>query len=564
MNSFFHPILKEFSFVLPEIFLLSSILLLIIVVSLQKSKEKNTSNLNCTLILNTQISKNIVNKPYNIVIIILFLTLLLTFFSFYITDSSNLFFNNMLVTDKLTFFVKTLVLLSSITVLIISYSYLRLESFAKNNNEYYILILLVILGILLLISSYDFLSFYLALEFQSLSLYVLASYRRDSEYSTEAGLKYFVLGAFSSGLLLFGISILYGILGTTNFNDLQQLFVLPNENLLNLNELYTALLLILSGLFFKISIAPFHMWTPDVYEGAPLPVTAFFAIVPKIAIFSILIRLKYQIFLTLTPFFQSIFILLGLLSIVIGTFGGLFQKRLKRLIAYSTISHMGFVLFGLSTMTVDGIQAALIYLVLYLLMNIVIFGVLMICVNYFWEYTSPETGKILHRTPIMFEYITDLTFLNSINKGAVFVLIISLLSMAGIPPFAGFFSKVFIFIAAFNSVLYAISIIAIILSVISCFYYLRLIRLIYFSPISIKISMVNVFKHQLNELTKVGDEIKYNVLNESNNEVIKVLVKKEIPVATSYTIAIAAILLIFFIFYPDFLLTITYIVATSL
>ena len=365
-------------------------------------------------------------------------------------------FNESYIIDELSIYMKVLTLIFCAFVLLSSKDYL------KNNNidkiEYPIIILSSTLGMILMISSYDLIVFYLGLELQSLSLYILASFKRDNERSTEAGLKYFVLSALSSGLLLYGFSLIYGFTGSTNFEIISK----------NLNEENTgaifAIVFVLVGLAFKMSVVPFHMWTPDVYEGSPTSVTSFFALVPKIAIMSVLIRFMYIPFLNAFSQWQTIIIFLSIGSMLLGAVAAIGQESIKRLIAYSTIGHMGYALAGIATGTNQGIQSSIVYLTIYLVMNLGLFSCIL----------------MMKRENIFYESISDLSGLSRNHPILAFAFLIILFSLAGIPPLAGFFAKFYIFMSVIEVKMYTLAIIGLLTTVISSFYYLRIIKIIYF------------------------------------------------------------------------------------
>ena len=309
-----------------------------------------------------------------------------------------------------------------------------------------------------MISSNDLIIFYLGLELQSLCLYILASFKKDDLKSSEAGLKYFVLSALASGLLLYGCSLIYGFTGSTNFE------IISN----NLEETNTGavfgIVFIIVGLAFKISVVPFHMWTPDVYEGSPTSVTSFFALIPKIAALSVFIRFIYVPFIDAIDHWQIIVVFLSIASMILGAVAAIGQSNIKRLLAYSSISHMGYALAGLSTGTNQGIQSTIIYLIIYLIMNLGAFG----CVF------------MLKRENIFHENINDLSGLSKNNPLLALGFLIIFFSMAGIPPLAGFFAKFYIFMAVIESKMYTLAIIGLLTTVVSAFYYLRVIKIIYF------------------------------------------------------------------------------------
>jgi len=365
-------------------------------------------------------------------------------------------FSESYIIDKLSIFMKVLTLLFSLFVLISSRDYLKSNYIDK--IEYPIIILASILGMILMISSYDLIVFYLGLELQSLSLYILASFKRDEERSTEAGLKYFVLSALASGLLLYGCSLIYGFTGSTNFEIISK----------NLEESNTGavfgIVFIIVGLAFKVSAVPFHMWTPDVYEGSPTSVTSFFAIVPKIAALSVFIRFMYVPFLNVLDQWQMIVVFLSVASMILGAVAAIGQNNIKRLMAYSSIGHMGYALAGLATGTNSGIQSTLIYLTIYLVMNLGAFG----CIF------------MMKRENIFYEDINELSGMSKNHPILALSFLIILFSLAGIPPLAGFFAKFYIFTSVIESKMYALAIIGLVTTVISAFYYLRIIKIIYF------------------------------------------------------------------------------------
>ena len=365
-------------------------------------------------------------------------------------------FNESYIIDKLSIFMKVLTLLFCLFVL------LSTKDYVKSNNidkiEYPIIVLASTLGMILMISSYDLIVFYLGLELQSLSLYILASFKRNNEKSTEAGLKYFVLSALASGLLLYGCSLIYGFTGSTNFEIISK----------NLNETNTGavfgIVFIMVGLAFKVSAAPFHMWTPDVYEGSPTSVTSFFALVPKIAAIAVFIRFMYVPFINVINQWQTIIIFLSIASMILGAVAAIGQNNIKRLMAYSTIGHMGYALAGLATGTNTGIQSTVIYLTIYLIMNLGAFG----CIF------------MMKRENVFYENINDLSGLSKNHPILALGFLIILFSLAGIPPLAGFFAKFYIFMAVIESKMYVLAIIGLVTTVVSAFYYLRIIKIIYF------------------------------------------------------------------------------------
>jgi len=400
--------------------------------------------------------KNSSNLIYNLSIVSLFVTLGLIF-SFPIQTEINLF-NESYKIDYLSTFMKILIMISGIFVLITSSRYLKI--FKIFQIEYSVLILCSILGMLVMISSNDLIVFYIGLELQSLALYVLASFNRDQIKSSEAGLKYFVLSALSSGLLLYGCSLIYGFSSSTNF-------VVISENV-NSSQygLTFGIVFILVGLAFKIAAVPFHMWAPDVYEGSPTSVTLFFAVVPKIAALTVFIRFLYVPFLNMIDQWQMIIIFLSIASMVFGAVAAIGQKNLKRLVAYSSIGHMGYTLAGLATGTNEGIQSSIIYISIYFVMNLGLFCCLF----------------MMKRNDKYYENIDDMSGLSKNHPLLSLSLLIILFSLAGIPPLAGFFAKFYIFKAVIGQSMFFLAIVGLLSTVIAAFYYLRIIKVIYFDP----------------------------------------------------------------------------------
>ncbi len=367
-----------------------------------------------------------------------------------------LLFNDSVIIDYLSSLMKIVTLLGAFLVLIISSNYLK--TFKIHKIEYPILILSSVLGMMIMISSYDLIVFYMGLELQSLALYVLATFNRDQLKSSEAGLKYFVLSALSSGLLLYGCSLIYGFTGTTNFN------LIAAQLDSNEYALTFGIVFILVGLAFKISAVPFHMWAPDVYEGSPTTVTLFFTIVPKVAALTVFIRFLYVPFLNLIDQWQTILIFLSVASMLFGAIAAIGQKNLKRLIAYSSIGHVGYALAGLATGSNDGIQNSVIYIIIYILMNLGLFSCLL----------------MMRRNNEYFESIDDLSGLSKNHPLLSISLLVILFSLAGIPPLAGFFAKFYIFKSVLEQSMYFLAIVGLLSTVIAAFYYLRIIKIIYF------------------------------------------------------------------------------------
>lgn len=377
--------------------------------------------------------------------------------------------HGMFVIDGFIHVSKCLVLLGALLVLLLSTQWQMREE--NGRFEFSILILLSTLGLLLLISAGDLMALYMGLELSSLSLYVLASFQRDSLKSTEAGLKYFVLGALASGMMLFGASLIYGFTGTTSFAALGALWKAadPLNTPLQVTTLLTSpgvlvgLVLIIVGLCFKISAVPFHMWTPDVYEGAPTPVTAFFAVAPKIAAVTLFTRLLMVPFGDLIVYWQQVIIFISIASMVIGALGALRQTNIKRLLAYSSIGHVGYILIGIAAGSEAGVSALLLYLTLYLFMSVGAFS----CV------------LLLQRQGEYVENIAELSGLYQTRPLFAFALAAFMFSMAGIPPLAGFFGKMYVFLAAVEAQLYVLAVIGVLTSVIACYYYLKIVKLMF-------------------------------------------------------------------------------------
>ncbi len=382
-------------------------------------------------------------------------------------QNSGYLFNEMYVYDGLSLYSKTLILLGTILTLLIGSKPQKIDGF--NQPEYPVLILFSVLGMVLMSSSKNLISLYMALELQSLPLYVIAAINRDNLKSSEAGLKYFILGALSSGLLLFGMSLVYGAVGDTSFSLISEV---SSQNMSSI--LLVGLVFILSGLAFKISLVPFHMWTPDVYEGAPTPVTAFFAIVPKIAAITILVRVTFSAFDNAITSWQQIIIFLSLLSMILGSFAAIMQNNLKRLMAYSSIAHMGYALVGVASGLLEGVSGVLIYMAIYIIMNV---GAFIIILS-------------MRRDNQIVEEIYDLKGISKTHPFLAFSFVTILFSMAGIPPLAGFFGKWLVFYSAVNANLIFLAIIGVLTSVVGAFYYLRIIKIMYFDENDVNLDVV--------------------------------------------------------------------------
>ena len=487
------------------------------------------------------------------------------------TFSTSVLLNNVLISDDFTLVIKSIILLSALSSIWISFDYIGPKNEKINSFEIIILMLFSTLGMLFIVSSYDLISMYLAIELQSLSFYVIAAFQRNNEFSTEAGLKYFILGALSSGLLLFGESILYGFTGITNFEELCKLFTLAKNSV---SESYVltesisiypgwvdqiapssaailGLFFILIAFLFKIAAVPFHAWAPDIYEGAPTSITAFFSITPKIAILALLLRLTLYTFYDLIDAWQLIIVICAFLSMFVGTFGAINQNKIKRLFAYSSIAHVGYLLIGLATGSIEAVESLLIYIIIYILMIINVFGILLIMSKEDFSltlkteqkqwYVQQVQGLSFSETykkkslplwdrydrvlvkgnlvPVFFQknmiqnnnnfniycnklvnsfsstlvkktnyvkYITDLSSLSKTNPLLAVTAGILFFSNAGVPPLAGFYGKLNIFLAAMEGSVYFLAFSGILCSVIGAFYSIRLVKILYFHSVSQK------------------------------------------------------------------------------
>jgi NADH-quinone oxidoreductase subunit N len=424
------------SFIIPEIFISLSVMFLLILGVFKKNSFELIHNLSIIVLLITGVI--VFNETLDIEKILLF--------------------NGSVVIDYLSSFMKIITLLAAFIVLAISKNYL--DNFKISKIEYPILILSSVLGMMVMISSNDLIVFYMGLELQSLALYVLATFNRNNLKSSEAGLKYFVLSALSSGLLLYGCSLIYGFSGSTNFE------IIASQLDSNEYALTFGIVFILVGLAFKISAVPFHMWAPDVYEGSPTTVTLFFTMVPKIAALTVFIRFLYVPFLELIDQWQMILVFLSIASMLFGAIAAIGQKNIKRLIAYSSIGHIGYALAGVASASNDGIQSSVIYLTIYIVMNLGFFSCLL----------------MLRRNDNYYESIDDLSGLSKNHPILSLSLLVNLFSLAGIPPLAGFFAKFYIFKAVIEQSMYFLAIVGLLSTVIAAFYYLRIIKIIYFDP----------------------------------------------------------------------------------
>ena len=380
-------------------------------------------------------------------------------------DADVILFDGLYVTGPFTAFAKILVLIGAALIMNLTLGYAK-DYEKKFRFEFPILILFAVLGMVLMVSANDLLSLYVSIELQSLCLYVLAALGRHSEKSAEAGVKYFVLGALASGLLLYGCSLIYGFTGTTSFANLSELYHLSSIESLPLGVLL-GLVFVIVALCFKVSAVPFHMWTPDVYEGAPTPITAFFAIAPKVAALILFARLLTGPFIGIVDQWQQVIIFVSAVSMVIGALGALMQRNIKRLLAYSSIGHVGYALVGLAAGTQEGLEAILVYLSIYLVMNIGMWACVMMM-------RQGETAQ---------EEISGLAGLSRTHPLFAFGMVILLFSMAGIPPLAGFFAKFYIFKAAIDAELFTLAVIGVLSSVLAAYYYIRIVKIMYFDEV---------------------------------------------------------------------------------
>jgi NADH-quinone oxidoreductase subunit N len=365
-------------------------------------------------------------------------------------------FGGSFVVDGFARFLKILALIGSAAAIAMSIDYAKHEH--QQRFEYSVLIVLSTLGMLMLISAADLIALYLGLELMSLPLYVVAASHRDSLRSTEAGLKYFVLGALSSGMLLYGASLVYGFTGTVSFSGIAQAATHGGIGLI------FGLVFLFAGFCFKVSAVPFHMWTPDVYEGAPTPVTAFFAAAPKVAGIAMFVRAAVVAFPGITSQWQQIVVFVSIASMVLGAFAAIGQRNIKRLMAYSSIGHMGFALIGLAAGTAEGVQGVLVYMAIYITMTLGAFAVIL----------------SMRRSTGMVESIDQLAGLARSSPAMAFFLAMLLFSMAGVPPLAGFFAKFYVFLAAIKAGLYVLAVIGVLASVVGAYYYLTIIKIMYF------------------------------------------------------------------------------------
>ncbi len=370
-------------------------------------------------------------------------------------------FHGQFVSDAFATFNKELILLGGALALVLSLDWNRSQGIAR--FEYPVLVLFATVGMMIMASASNLMTLYVGLELQSLALYVLAAFARDDVRSSEAGLKYFVLSGLASGLLLYGVSLVYGFSGTMDFQGLHAALMTPASVQ---PGLIVGIVFVLVGLSFKVSAVPFHMWTPDVYEGAPTPVTVFFATAPKVAAMALLLRVMGTSFATLLPAWQSLVVMMSVGSMVLGAVAAIGQRNIKRLMAYSSIGHMGYALIGLAAGTSDGVRGVLVYMTVYVLMTAGTFACII---------AMRRGGK-----PV--EQISDLSGLATTDPGLALALSVFMFSLAGIPLMAGFFAKLYIFLAAVKAGLFVLAVIGVLASVVGAFYYIRVIKVMYFDP----------------------------------------------------------------------------------
>nr|YP_010835029.1 NADH dehydrogenase subunit 2 [Cryptomonas gyropyrenoidosa]WFQ82704.1 NADH dehydrogenase subunit 2 [Cryptomonas gyropyrenoidosa] len=481
---------NDYTPVLPELFLLISTILSIIFLVVYST----SSPLNFPVLLNTSswlvlqtlviaLYLNIHNYCYNVIAL-----------------------DNSIITDFFSYSIKTVVLIASISVVLMSLSYFKFETI--NSFELSLLIIFATLGSLLLISSYSLISMYLAIELQSFCSYIICAFKRNSEYSAEASLKYFILGAFSTGFLLFGCSFIYGFTGSTSYKQISMLFLELGYNHPQNYGVAIGITFVLISFLFKLSAAPFHLWSPDIYEGSPTIVTAFFAIVPKLGLLAVIIRIFFDSFYVFFYCWQFVFFLSSIISMIIGCFGAIWQTKLKRLLAFSSISHVGFMLIGICCGSIEGISALIFYSIIYVIASISSFSFLL-------TIRKNDNKKRI-------KYIEDLAIISKTNPFIAILTTIVFFSIAGVPPLAGFFSKLFIISSSISHLLYSLAFIGVLTSIVSCFYYIRVIQTVYFE--------------QINE---------YITTQKNNKE-------------TSILLSLSVLLLLIFFFHPNMLFMLTY------
>ncbi len=371
-------------------------------------------------------------------------------------------FNNMFVADSFTNFMKILVLVAAALAVIMSREFFREEG--DDRFEFPVLMVLATLGMMVMVSANDLMTLYMGIELQSLALYVLAAFKRDSERSTEAGLKYFVLGALSSGILLYGCSLVYGFIGSTNFNSIATAISGMDGSAAPIGAII-GLVFVLAGLAFKVSAVPFHMWTPDVYEGSQTPVTAFFSVAPKVAALALLARTLYVPFGDMSASWGQVVIFMAIASMVLGSFAAIMQTNIKRLMAYSSIGHVGFALLGIIAGNAVGLRGVMIYMAIYLLMNVGMF----VCIM---SMRRKEEGMV--------EDIGELSGLARNHPAMALAISIFMFSLAGVPPLAGFFAKWYVIVPIVTEGYYTLATIAVLSSVVGAYYYIRIVKIMYF------------------------------------------------------------------------------------
>lgn len=366
-------------------------------------------------------------------------------------------FEGLFVVDSFAAYMKILVLIGAASAVVMSFAYNARQDMAR--FEYPLMMLFATLGMLLMISANDLIALYMGVELQSLSLYVLAAFRRDNTRSSESGLKYFVLGALSSGMLLYGASLVYGFTGATQFAAIAD--ALDHGGGIGA---VVGIVFLIAGLAFKVSAVPFHMWTPDVYEGAPTPVTAFFSVAPKIAAIALILRVMIEPFGAMIDEWRQVIVFISIASMILGALAAVAQTNIKRLMAYSSIGHVGYALVGLAAGTEAGVQGVIVYMTIYLFMTLGTFACIL-CMRIKGE---------------MMEGVADLAGLAKTHPTMALAMAIFMFSMAGIPPLAGFFGKLYVFLAAVEAGLYGLAIVGLLTSVIGAFYYLRIVKVMYF------------------------------------------------------------------------------------
>ena len=431
---------------IPELFLVAVTLTLLLLGVFQRSETK-AETIKASRLITT----------LGVITLVLTLLLVLTISRGGIVTT----FDGMFLSDPFAVFFKVFMLIASALSLLIAQEYLERQAIAR--FEYAILVLLATLGMMMMVSANDLISLYVGLEMQSLALYVIAAFQRHDLRSTEAGLKYFVLGSLASGMLLYGASLVYGFAGSTSFETLAGALSGPQAEAPSVG-LVIGIVFIMVGLAFKVSAVPFHMWTPDVYEGAPTPVTAFFSVAPKLAAIGLFLRVMIGPFGELVDQWQQIVWFVSVASMVLGAFVAINQTNIKRLMAYSSIGHVGYALIGLTVGTEAGVRGVLVYMAIYIFMNIGTFACIL----------------CMKRSESMVEDIKDLAGLSKTHPMLAAALAVFMFSMAGIPPMAGFFGKLYIFLAAIESGFYALAVIGVLTSVVGAFYYLRIIKVMYF------------------------------------------------------------------------------------